>query len=69
MTPEQWLKTPGLERALLVKVNYLHNGSKTAYFSTHPFVSSPTDSPAHTPFDDLVVSTPRFSRKNEWCEW
>jgi len=63
MTPAQWLKTPGLERTLLAKVSYLNNGNKTAYFSTHPFVSAATDSPAHTPFDDLVIDSPTFSRK------
>lgn len=63
MTPEQWLKTPGLERTLLTRVSYLNNGKQTAYFSTHPFVSSLSDSPAHMPFDDLVIDSPTFSRK------
>jgi hypothetical protein len=63
MTPEQWLKTPGLERTLLTRVTYLQDGEKTDNFSTHPFVSSGSDTPAHTPFDDSIVSTPKFSRK------
>ncbi len=63
MSPEQWLKTPGLERTLLARVSYLNSGEKTENFSTHPFVSAANDTPAHTPFDDLVISAPKFSRK------
>jgi hypothetical protein len=63
LTPSQWLKTPGLERTLLARVSYLNEGVKTDNFSTHPFVSAATDSPANTSFDDVIVSAPQFSRK------
>jgi len=63
MTPEQWLKKPNQERTLLAKVEYLNNGLKTEYLSTHPFQSLPTDTLANIPFNDFVIEPPNFSRR------
>lgn len=63
MTPQQWLQTPSKQRTLLAKVSYLNNGLKTAYLSTAPFVSLPTDNPANQPFDDFIIEPPKFSRR------
>lgn len=62
MTIEKWLQTPGKQRTLLATVNYLHNGAKTAYLATAPFVSLPSDFPANIPFDDFIVESPKFSK-------
>lgn len=59
---EQWLNKPGQQRCLLAKINYLSEGSKTAYLSTAPFVSLPTDMPANIPFDDYIIESPTFSK-------
>jgi len=59
---EQWLQKAGQQRCLLAKVNYFNNGAQTAYLSTAPFVSLPTDSPSNIPFDDLIVEAPTFSK-------
>lgn len=60
---ESWLQTPGKQRTLLAKVNYLNGGVQTAYLSTAPFVSLPSDLPANIPFDDFIVESPKFSKR------
>jgi len=63
MTPNEWLKKLGVKRTLLAVITYLKDGVKQAHLSTAAFTSLPTDSPANTAFDDLVLETPRFSRR------
>lgn len=63
MTPLQWLQSPSKQRTLLAQVSYLKDGLKTAYLSTAPFTSLPSDVPANIPFDDFIIETPRFSRR------
>jgi hypothetical protein len=43
-------------RCLLVEAKVWHAGAEiTRYFSTWPYVSAPTDTPAHQPYDEIVI--------------
>lgn len=63
MTYEQWLATPGLYRCVLVELDYIDAGiPKTAYFSSAAYVTSATDSPAHTAYDPFVIGGLDYER-------
>ena len=55
---QAWLKDDNQERAILVEAKYYDTSEKVRYMATHSFVSLPTDTPANTVYDDLIVSVP-----------
>jgi len=58
-----WLNAQGNFRCVLVELDYRDAGVlKTAYFSNAAFVSTATDSPAHTSYDPFVTGTVQFER-------
>ena len=56
-----WLRSDGSRRTLLV-VAESHDGSTTHthYWGTRPVISQPTDTPANTPFEDVIDAVPAF---------
>lgn len=59
-----WLESLDQRRAVLVEVDYLDGGSSgTLYLSNRPFVSGATDSPASTPYDDVILGGLTYSRE------
>lgn len=61
---DAWLKADSKRRALLVEANAYSSGAEvTRYFATVPFVSLPTDTPANTPYDDIITEVPYFSAR------
>jgi hypothetical protein len=58
-----WLAAQGNFRCVLVELDYRDAGViKTAYFSNSAFVSTATDSPAHTGYDPFVIGSVQFER-------
>lgn len=59
---EQWLKRDYKTRCVLVEATAYSAGAPlTRYFSNKAFISLPSDIPANTPYDDVLVSIPTFS--------
>jgi len=53
---DAWLAQPGNFRCHIVEIDCIDNvENKTLYFSNAPFVSSPTDTPANTPYTDVIT--------------
>lgn len=58
----RWLIRDNAERCVLVEAEAYHGaGVVTRYMSTHGFVSYPTDTPANTPYDEILLDVPRYS--------
>lgn len=58
-----WLTSLDQRRTVLVEVDYLEGGSsRTLYLGNRPFVSGPNDSPASTPYDDVIVGGLTYGR-------
>lgn len=56
-----WLIRDNVARCVLVEVEAYSGGSVvTRYMSTHGFVSTGTDTPLNTPFDDILLAVPRY---------
>jgi hypothetical protein len=56
-----WLRADNQQRALLVEAEAYSGGSVvTRYMSTHGFVSTPSDSPANTAYDEIVLEVPQI---------
>lgn len=56
-----WLRADNQSRVLLVEVEAYSGGSVvTRYLSTHGFVTTPTDSPASTGYEDIVLEVPQI---------
>ena len=54
-----WLRADNRDRVVLVEAEAFSGGAVvTRYMATAPFVTASTDSPAHTPYDDLVLDVP-----------
>ncbi|NQY62629.1 MAG: hypothetical protein HRT38_02710 [Alteromonadaceae bacterium] len=61
---EAWLAQPGNFRCHLVEVDYLDAGTlKTLYLSNAPFQTVGTDSPAHTPYNDVIVDEIKLGQR------
>jgi hypothetical protein len=59
-----WIKTPGMDRCYLVEFQVRQAGQvNTIRRSTHPYRSSPTDTPAFTPYHDTVLSVGSWGRE------
>ncbi len=67
ITDEQydvWLKSDAPQRVLLVEAAAYADGVETTYyFSTHPFVSLPSDTPANQAYDDIILEVPLFTQR------
>ena len=60
---QQWLFRDR-QRCVLVEAKaYTGATEETFYFSNRAFVSTPTDTPANTSYDDILISVPTFSSK------
>lgn len=58
-----WLAAQGNFRCVLVELDYRDAGElKTAHFSNAAFVSTATDTPAHTAYDPYIVGALKFER-------
>lgn len=58
----QWLIRENVQRCVLLEVQAYSGGSTvTRYMSTHGFVSYPTDTPANTAYDEILLSVPRYN--------
>jgi hypothetical protein len=57
----EWLKKEDAQRVLLVEAKYYDSGEQTAYLASMPFCSKPTDTPANTEYQDVVIDIPKFS--------
>ena len=56
-----WLAADNKERVLLVEADAYSGGSVvTRYLSNRGFVSAPTDTPASTAYDDIVMAVPNI---------
>lgn len=56
-----WLKADNQTRVLLVEAEAYSGGSTvTRYMATHGFVTTPTDSPASTAYEDIVLEVPQI---------
>jgi len=57
-----WLLLDSSVRVILMEVWYKDGAgnSRTAYFSNYPYVSEPTDTPANTPYDDIISGVPQI---------
>ena len=61
---DNWLSQPGLFRCHLVEIDYLDQGElKTLYLSNALFQSQATDSPAHTPYTDVIVGEIKLGQR------
>lgn len=59
----EWLQTPNKMRVILCEYDYLESGVlKHGYCSNNSFVSLPSDSPANTAYDDVIVGDITYSR-------
>lgn len=57
-----WLIQSGVNRCVLFEVDVWSGGGVvTRYMSTHGFVSAPTDSPASTAYDEILLDVPNYS--------
>ncbi len=58
---QTWLFADYKVRCVLVEAKAYSGGAEvTRYFSNKAFVSKPSDAPASTPYDDILVSIPTF---------
>lgn len=58
----QWLQRPGVFRCVLIEVDYSEGAeTKTAYFARGNFRSAGTDTPAYTPYRDVIVGGLTFT--------
>lgn len=58
-----WLESLDQRRTVLLEVDYLEGESvKTLFLSNRAYVSSVSDSPASTPYDDVVISGLTYGR-------
>ena len=58
---QAWLQQDSVTRVLLVEATYYHAGAEhTVYLSNGIFVSTPADTPANMPYDDVILSIPQF---------
>ncbi|MAE21811.1 MAG: hypothetical protein CMK92_05210 [Pseudomonas sp.] len=63
MTFTDWLESHQQRRTVLLEVEYLYGGSLgTLYLSNRPFTSYPTDTPANTAYDDVILSGLDYAR-------
>lgn len=65
LTDEQytaWLRADHKKRVLLVEATH---SAGTEYFSDFPYITSPTDTPANQPYDDLLLEIPAIHRSFE----
>lgn len=61
---DAWLKADNKRRTLLVEAKAYSGGAEvTRYFATTAFVSTPTDTPANTSYDDIIREVPYFSAR------
>lgn len=61
---DAWLKADNKRRTLLVEAKAYSGGAEvTRYFATTAFVSTPTDTPANTAYDDIILEIPYFSSR------
>lgn len=59
---DRWLLQSYAQRCVLLEVDVWSGGSVvTRYLSTHGFISYPTDTPANTAYDEILLQIPRFS--------
>lgn len=57
-----WLVRDNVDRCVLIEVDVYTGGSATTrYMSTHGFVSTPSDTPANTAYDDILLRVPRYT--------
>lgn len=62
MSQRAWLQRPGIFRCVLVEIDYLDNGTlKTAHFARGNFRSAGSDTPAYTPYRDIIVGGLTFT--------
>lgn len=58
-----WLESLDQRRTVLVEVDYLAGGSvKTLFLANRPFTSKASDTPASTPYDDVILSGLTYGR-------
>lgn len=63
MDYERWLEEQGNFRCILVEQDYVISGvTQTACFSNAAFVTTATDTPAHTAYDPFVIGSVQFER-------
>lgn len=56
-----WLAVDNKERAILVEAKAYSGGVETTrYFSNRGFTSAPTDTPANTAYEDILMSVPQI---------
>lgn len=55
-----WLALDGEIRCVLIEAEAYSSGLTTRYMANVAFESLPSDSPANMPYDDIVISVPRF---------
>lgn len=56
-----WLLRNGVDRCVLIEVDAWSGGSVvTRYMSTHGYVSYPSDSPANTAYDEILIAVPGY---------
>lgn len=61
---QTWLESLDQRRTVLLEVDYLNAGTLgTLYLSNRPFISDATDSPASTPYDDVILGGLTYSRE------
>ena len=54
-----WLRADNRDRVVLVEAEAFSGGTAvTRYMATAPFVTTGSDTPAHTPYEDLVLDVP-----------
>lgn len=59
-----WLAADNQQRVILCEaMAYSGAAEVTRYMATRPYVSTPTDTPANTAYDDIIVSIPTFTRR------
>ena len=58
---QEWLSLDGAARTVLIEAQAKSGSSVvTRYMSNRPYISSPSASPANTPYHDIVVAVPAY---------
>lgn len=58
-----WLESLDQRRTVLLEVDYLEQGSvKTLFLANRPYASKASDTPASTPYDDVIISGLTYGR-------
>ena len=59
---QDWLESDLVDRTLLVEAKYYSGTEQTEYMSTRGHITKPTDSPANTEYEDVIIAFPIFRR-------